>query len=152
MVIRKAKLSDVENIHKLIAFFAEKKVMLARSLNYVYENIRDFAVAVDDDGNLLGCCALHVVGWETLAELKSLCVSEAAQKTGLGRKLVETCIEDGKSIGIKKFFTLTFVPGFFEKLEFNVVEKDVLPHKIWSDCIDCPFFPNCNEIALIKEI
>lgn len=152
MQIRKAKLSDVESIHELIAFFAQKEVMLRRSLNYVYENIRDFVVAVDDQGNIQGCSALHVVGWENLAEIKSLCVSEAAQKTGLGRQLVSSCLEDGQILGVKKVFSLTFVPGFFEKLGFNVVDKDVLPHKIWSDCIDCPFFPNCNEIAVIKDV
>lgn len=151
MLIRKAVIADTEQIHKLIASFSKKGAMLPRSLNYVYENIRDFWVALEDS-EIVGCCALHVVGWEGLAEVKSLSVNKDAQKSGIGKKLVKKCIVDAKKIGVTKVFALTYVPDFFLKSGFNIVEKETLPHKIWSDCIDCPFFPDCNEIAVIKDI
>lgn len=149
--IQKAKIGDAQQIHQLIASFAEKRSMLPRSLNYIYENIRDFWVAKDGD-SVVGCCALHIVGWEGLAEVKSLSVAEAKQKTGLGRLLVEKCLQEAREMGIRRAFALTFVPGFFKKLGFSEIEKEKLPHKIWSDCIDCSYFPDCCEIAVIKEI
>ena len=147
MAIVKATISDAEAIHKLISYFAEKKSVLPRPLNYIYENIRDFWVA-KQDGEVVGCSALHVIGWEGLAEVKSLTVSEDMQKKGLGRDLVNRCIEEGKQLGASQVFALTFVPEFFVSLGFSEVDKESLPHKIWSDCIDCSYFPDCKEIAV----
>lgn len=147
-MIRKAVLSDAQHIHELISMFADKKAMLPRSLNFVYENIRDFFVYVDDQDIPVGCAALHVVGWEGLAEVKSLSVRSNYQKTGLGRILVESCLEEARLLGVKRVFALTFVPDFFIRCGFHVIDRDTLPHKIWTDCIDCPFFNNCKEIAV----
>ncbi len=151
MLIRKAAICDAEGIHKLVTAFALKGVMLPRSLNSIYDNIRDFWV-IDEDGVLVGCAALHIVGWEGLAEVRSLSVMKEAQGNGYGRILVERCIEEAKDLGVKKLFALTFVPDFFARLGFALEEKDKLPHKIWSDCIDCPFFPNCTEVAVIIHL
>lgn len=152
-MIRKAKISDAEHIYKLISTFAKSGVMLARSLNSIYENIRDFWVAVDPEGEkVIGCCALHIIGWEGLAEIRSLTVDSSYQHHGTGRELVMQCIKEAKEMELKKLFALTFVPDFFFKCGFREESKDKLPHKIWSDCIDCPFFPNCTEVAVIMEI
>jgi amino-acid N-acetyltransferase len=147
-MIRKAILEDADNIHDLISAFADKRVMLPRSLNFVYENIRDFFVYVDESNVPVGCVALHVVGWEGLAEVKSLSVGASKQKSGIGRMLVEACLNEAGFLGVKRVFALTFVPDFFNKCGFHIIEKDTLPHKIWTDCIDCPFFNNCKEIAV----
>lgn len=150
-MIRKAILKDVQNIHKLISSFAKKEVMLPRSQNYIFENIRDFFV-YEENGEIIACCALHIIGWEDLAEIKSLSVDEKYHKKGVGKELVLECIEEAKKIGVKKIFALTFVPEFFNKVGFNEIDKETLPHKIWSDCINCPSFPHCDEIAVVREI
>lgn len=144
--IRKAKIADVHDIQKLVNFFAERDEMLPRSLNTIYENIRDFFIA-EEDGKVIGCSALHIA-WEDLAEIKSLAVDVTVQRSGLGGKLVNACLEEAKQLGITKVFALTYKPEFFKKQGFTDVEKSALPHKIWSDCINCPKFPDCGEEAV----
>ena len=123
--------------------------MIRRSPGELYESIREFFVAVDDQGKILGCAALHVF-WEDLAELKCLAVSEAAQGLGLGRALVEACWQSANELEIKTVFTLTYVADFFERCGFHQIDKAELPHKIWNECVRCPLFPNCTEIALVR--
>jgi len=149
-MIRKAKISDIKELHKLINFYADRGEMLPRSLNELYENIRDFLI-FEEKGEILGCCALHV-SWEDLGEIKSLAVKPGYTGKGIGRKLIEGCLEETNDLGIKKVFALTFKPEYFEKRGFRKIEKDELPHKIWSECINCAKFPNCDEIAMLKEM
>ncbi len=151
-MIRKAVIQDAQSIYKLISFFAEKNLMLHRSLNSIYENIRDFWVVENNEGHVSGCAALHVIGWNDMAEIKSLSVKSESHKTGLGKKLVNQCLDEATTLGIKNVFALTFAPDFFLKCGFKKIEKETLPHKIWADCIDCPYFPDCKEIAVLKEI
>lgn len=149
-MIRKARISDIRELHKLINFYAEEGKMLPRSLNELYENLRDYAV-FEENGEILGCCALHV-SWEDLAEVKSLAVKPEHTGKGIGRKLIEGCLAETKELGIRKVFALTFNPEYFEKRGFRKIEKEQLPHKIWSECINCAKFPNCEEIAMLKEV
>ena len=123
--------------------------MIRRSPGELYESIREFFVAVDEQGRILGCAALHVF-WEDLAELKCLAVSETAQGLGLGRSLVEACWQAANDLEIKTVFTLTYVADFFERCGFHQIDKAELPHKIWNECVRCPLFPNCTEIALVR--
>ena len=150
-MIRKALLKDVPNIQNLVNYYADKNQMLPKSLSVLYENIRDFWVEEDEDGNILGCVAASVC-WEDLAEIKSLAVREDCQKKGLGRKLVLKGIEELKDLGIKKVFTLTYSVGFFEKIGFVLIDKKKLPQKIWTECVYCPKFPDCGEEAMMLEI
>jgi amino-acid N-acetyltransferase len=145
--IRKAKISDIKTIHKLINDFSKKGQMLPRSLNELYENIRDFFVA-EEDRKILGVCALHIL-WEDLAEIRSLIVQKEYRKKGNGTLLVKKCLSEAKQFGVKKVFVLTYIPEFFKKVGFKEIEKSQLPQKIWGDCIRCPKFPECDEIALI---
>jgi amino-acid N-acetyltransferase len=145
-VIRKARIPDVPEIHRLINTFAERNAMLPRALSAIYENLRDFVVA-DVDGHVAGCCALHVT-WEDLAEVKSLAVDESLQGQGLGAKLVKVCLDEARQMGLPSVFALTYVPDFFEKMGFSRVDKSTLPHKIWTECINCPKFPDCGEEAV----
>lgn len=149
MEIRKAKIADIKIIHKLINEFARKGEMLPRSLNELYENIRDFFIA-EDNNEIKGVCALHIL-WEDLAEIRSLVVRKESQKKGLGSILVKNCLNEAKQFGIKKVFVLTYIPEFFKKTGFKEHDKSKLPQKIWSDCIKCPKFPECEEVALIYE-
>ncbi|HHT9111780.1 MAG: N-acetyltransferase [Planctomycetes bacterium] len=149
-MLRKATIDDIEKIYKLINDFAAKNVMLPRSLSELYENIRDFFVFIQDD-TLVGCAALHIF-WKDLAEIKSVAVQETTQRKGIGRKLVRVCIREARKLRIAKMFVLTYVPEFFEKCGFRRVEKETLPHKIWSECVKCHKFPDCGEIPLILEL
>ena len=149
MNIRPARVGDVPAICDLIRTFADRKLMIRRSLGELYESIREFLVATDDDGKILGCAALHVF-WDDLAELKCLAVSEEAQGRGVGRRLVESCWDAARVLEIQSVFTLTYVADFFEKCGYHRIEKSDLPHKIWNECVRCPLFPSCNEVALIR--
>ncbi len=150
MVIIKAKIEDVESMHKLINYYANKKEMLPRSLNDLYENIRDFFI-VEEKGKIVACCALHIA-WGDLAEVKAMAISPRWQRKGLGSALLDKCFEEAVFLGIKKVFALTFKPKFFIKHGFKQVKRESLPHKIWSECINCPLFPDCNEVPMIKKI
>ncbi|MEN6370617.1 MAG: N-acetyltransferase [Armatimonadota bacterium] len=147
--IRKAKITDVSAMQKLINDFADRGDMLHRSLNDLYENIRDFYV-LETGGQVKGCCALHV-SWGDLAEVKALVVADELQGQGWGRRLVEKCVADARELSIPKVFTLTYKPGFFVKVGFAKIDMDNLPRKIWSECINCPKYPDCGEEALVRE-
>jgi amino-acid N-acetyltransferase len=150
-MIRKAKISDAKQIQALIQLWAKKGKMLERPLNYVYENIRDFWV-FEADHKIVGCCALHIVGWESLAEIKSLAVAPRYQGRGIARALLESCLNEAKNLNLDKVFALTFVSKLFQKMGFKNTDRNKLPHKIWSDCINCTFFPDCHEEAVIINV
>ncbi|MDI6828987.1 MAG: N-acetyltransferase [Armatimonadota bacterium] len=150
MQIRKAKISDVPEMQRLINFFAEQGDLLPRSLNQLYENLRDFFV-LDEGGQIFGTCALHI-NWKDLAEVKSLTVDKEVQGRGFGKELVNACLQDARELGVSRVFALTFKPEFFIKLGFHLVDKSELPHKVWNECINCVKFPDCGEVAVIYEL
>ena len=155
-MIRDARMEDIRKIYALLAHFSEKGLLLGRSLSSLFDQLRDFKVFVEDsDANpdqeqVIGVCALHIC-WENLAEIRSLAVADSAQRKGIGTKLVEACLKDAQQFGITRVFTLTYQPAFFRRLGFESIDKNELPHKVWSDCIHCPKFPDCNEEAMIWE-
>ena len=148
-MIRKARMSDVKAIQKLIADYARKGDMLPRSLSDIYENVRDYFV-FEEGGEVVGSAAIHIM-WEDLAEVRSLAVQEGNMRRGVGTNLVEACISEAIVLGISRVFALTYKPEFFEKLGFHRVDKSELPHKIWTDCLKCAKFPDCDEIALVAD-
>ncbi len=150
-MIRKARLDDAQEIHRLINSWAKKGSLLERPLNYIYEHLRDFSVYVDGV-KIIGCCSLNVVGWKELAEIKSLAVARPHHKRGIGSRLVCACLDEARTLGVKQVFALTYVPGFFKKFGFKTIDRKRLPHKIWSDCIYCPEFPDCGETAVILRL
>lgn len=150
-MIRNAQMKDVKAMYKLLHHFADKGLLLGRSLSSLYDQLRDFQVFIKEDDageQIVGVCALHIC-WEDLAEIRSLAVKETSQGKGVGTQLVETCLVDAEALGIKQVFTLTYQPDFFKNRGFQPVDKKELPHKVWSDCINCPKFPDCNEEAMI---
>jgi amino-acid N-acetyltransferase len=150
-LIRRARVGDAGEIQRLITTFADRDEMLHRSLGEIYENIRDFYVAENEAGEIVGCGALHVC-WSHLAEIKSLAVDEAQQGRGYGKQLVQACMEEARELGLKTVFALTYRPEFFSRLGFRVVDKATLPHKVWNECIRCPKFPGCGEIAVVYDL
>jgi len=152
MPIRKAKITDVRDIQKLIEYSARKGEMLPRSLVELYDNLRDYYV-IPEEGQeaIIGTCAMHIC-WEDLAEIRSLVVKEEYRHRGIGSQLVEACLSEAISLGLYRIFALTYQPDFFRRHGFKVVDKATLPHKIWADCIKCVKFPECDEIAVLLEV
>jgi amino-acid N-acetyltransferase len=148
--ITKATVHDATSIHSLINKFAKNDKMLPRSLNEIYEGIRNFYV-YRDGGKIIAISALHVV-WEDLAEIRSIAVLKKYQNLGIGKKLIVRCLQEAGELGVKKVFVLTYNPGYFKKIGFKDIDKNTLPHKIWGDCLKCPKFPECEEVAVIKTI
>jgi len=149
-MVRKAKLSDARSIYTLVAEFAHRGILLPRSLNSIYEHIRDFWV-YEEGKEIVGCVALQVV-WEDLAEIRSLAVRKDRQGEGIGRELVEACLKEAKELGIGRVFSLTYAREFFERIGFSVIDKSSLPHKVWGDCVNCVKFPECDETAVIIDL
>ncbi len=147
---KKAVLKDAKAIHSLVNKFAKKEDMLPRSLNEIYENIRDFYVCFNND-SIVGTAALHVL-WDDLAEIRSVSVSKKYQHQGIGKKLIKNCLNEAKKLGVSDVFALTYRPGFFKELEFKEIDKNSLPHKIWGECLKCHKFPDCDESAVIKKL
>jgi amino-acid N-acetyltransferase len=152
-VIRKVRMGEVPQIHRLLSNYAGQGLLLPRSLSEIYDHLRDYFVIEDNlkSDEIVGVCALGIC-WEDLAEIRSLAVAEECQDKGYGILLVKRCLEEAVSLGVKKVFTLTYATGFFSKLGFKQIEKASLPHKIWADCFKCPKFPDCDEVAMMKEL
>lgn len=151
MKIRKAKNSDVRAMHKLLQNFAESKELLPRSLDEIYDHLQQFYVA-EDKNQVVGTCAL-AVQWDNLAEIKALAVAREYQGRGLGKKLVNACLKEARQLGLTRIFALTMKDGFFKRMGFQHVVKNNLPHKVWTECVHCPYFPDeCVEIAMVKEM
>lgn len=144
--IRPARMGDVKEIHSLLQHFSRKGLLLGRSISSLYDHLRDFVVY--EDNGVQGVCSLHIC-WEDLAEIRSLAVAEDRQGKGMGEALVRACLQEARRLEIGRVFTLTYQAPFFRKLRFVDIDKRDLPHKVWSDCINCPQFPDCDEEALI---
>jgi amino-acid N-acetyltransferase len=146
VAFRKAKMSDVENLHQLITKFADKGFMLPRSRNTLYEALREFTI-IEDQGQFVGIGALHII-WDDLAEIRALAIKEEYQSKGIGKELITGLLKEAAQFEIHRVFALTYQVEFFKKCGFKEVSKDEMPHKIWKECIDCPKFPNCDEVAM----
>ncbi len=149
--LTKARLSDIENMQKLVIPEVEAGVILARSSDEIATNIRSYILAKDGD-EIVGFCALHI-HTPSLAEIRSLVVKEGKRGMGIGQSLIAKAIEEARMLGLQKVLSLTYKQSFFEKLGFVEIPKESLPeHKIWADCIKCKHFPVCNEVSLIKTL
>ncbi len=153
--IRRAKTKDATQIHKLINTYARNEQMLPRTLLSIYENIRDFHVATIPDENgkdrVVGCSALHFT-WGDMAEVRSLAVDSTAGKKGVGRALVEANITEAREHDLVQVYAFTYVQGFFERLGFQVVQHELMPRKVWMDCVTCPKMSSCDEIPMVLNL
>jgi amino-acid N-acetyltransferase len=149
-MIRPATIHDVPRMQEIVNSHAELGKMLFKSYAQLYEDLRDFSV-YELDGQIVGTVALAII-WADLAEIRSLAVEQAYIGRGIGRRLVEWSIEEARRLEIRRIMSLTYEKAFFEKLGFEVVAKESLPLKVWSDCVRCPKRDNCDEIAVVREI
>lgn len=149
-MLKKASLKDVKAIHALVNACAGKGEMLPRPLAELYDNLRDYFVFVEA-GTVLGTGALHLC-WEDLAEVRSVCIEESMRSRGVGRKIVETCLDEARRFEVGRVFVLTYQDAFFSRFGFVPVDKKELPQKIWTDCIKCAKFPMCDEVAMVMEL
>lgn len=148
--VRKAQLRDIPQIRKLIQAHAKKGRLLDVPLAELYEQIRSFC-AYEEKGKLKGCCSLRIF-YPGIGEIRSLAVERRSQLKGIGSSLVGACEEEAKAFGIKEIFTLTYVPAFFGKQGFRKAKKEKLPQKVWTYCINCPKFPDCDEMPMLKKL
>jgi amino-acid N-acetyltransferase len=149
-MIRHAAIQDVRAFGKINTDCAEYGLMLHRSLADLYENVRDFQVAIEDE-RIIGVCGLKIV-WSNLAEVYALAVAPAYRKRGIGRRLVLSCIDEAEELGIARLMTLTYERPFFERCGFRVVDRQNLPLKVWSECVRCPKNQACDEVAMIRDL
>ena len=151
--LRKARIQDVRAIHALLLENPpDEGLVLPRSLNQIYSQLRDFYVTSDPEtGQVIGCCALNIF-WDNLAELRSLKVRRDKRGLGLGRVLVDACLSEAVTLGIYQVFVLTNTPDFFAHLGFKPANKETLPQKVWADCINCPKFPDCDEVPMLLNL
>ncbi|HOG47590.1 MAG TPA: N-acetyltransferase [Anaerolineae bacterium] len=150
IAVRPATVGDVEAMVRLINGYAARGEMLPKSLNQVYQNIRDFCVA-ERNGEIAGCGALHVL-WNNLGEVRSLAVAEGLRRQGIGGLILQALLRDAGQMGLPQVFALTYKPRFFARWGFRTVERESLPRKIWVDCIDCIKFPQCDEVAVLRDL
>ena len=155
-MLAKAQISDIKAVHRLINDCAAKGEMLSRSLAELYDNMRDYFVFRQEreggqGGQVVGACALHVC-WEDLAEIRSLCVIPEFRRRGIGRDLVNACLNEAREFRVQRVFLLTYQDRFFGNFGFRLIEKKELPQKIWTDCIKCAKFPMCDEIAMVTNL
>lgn len=150
--IRPARVADVTVFGKIINDCAEYGLMLHRSLAFLYEHVREFHVAeVEDTGQISGVCGLRIV-WANIAEIYALAIAPDHRGKGLGRQLVEACVQDARRLGVAKLMSLTYERHFFEVLGFHVVDRQQLPLKVWSECLRCSKTQACDEIAMIRDL
>jgi len=149
-MIRPATIHDVPAIEQIINAHASVGKMLFKSYAQLYEDLRDFGIE-EEGGEPRGCVALTII-WADLAEVRSLAVDEAHLGIGIGRRLVEWAVDEARRLGIRRLMALTYEQGFFEKLGFEVVAKETLPLKVWSDCVRCPKRHGCDEIAVVRTL
>jgi amino-acid N-acetyltransferase len=150
LILRKATMRDIPEMLALINGYASQGTMLPRTDFELAEDIRDFVVA-DAGGSILGCGGLHIYT-PSAAEVRSLAVDPAQKALGIGRKVVEELEVEAARYGITSLFAFTYVPGFFAKLGYAQVDRGLLPQKAWKDCLRCPKFQNCDEIAVHKAV
>jgi amino-acid N-acetyltransferase len=148
--LRKALLGDVEEIVEMVNYHAGRTRMLPRSRNHVYQNLRDFTVFVED-GRVIACGAMHVL-WEDLGELRAVAVAPERVHQGFGSMIVRSLIDEGQRLGLPQLFAFTYERVFFERLGFRLVARDSLPRKVWGECLDCPRFPDCDELAMALDV
>lgn len=150
LTVESARPADAEAIHRLVTYWADKGDMLHRPLSEVFDAIRDFKVA-RLEGEFIGCGSLHIMGTD-LAEVRSLAVRDDVQLRGVGAAIVDACIVDAHAFGIERVFALTYRPGFFEKQGFRLASVMEFPQKVWNECVRCPFFANCKEVAVVRDL
>ncbi|HEY9325328.1 MAG TPA: N-acetyltransferase [Candidatus Limnocylindria bacterium] len=147
--IRPARADDVDAMRTLIDGYAAQDLMLSRSPEFLLEHLGDYVVAADD--GFAGCCALAVLTRD-LAEIRSLAVRPETSRRGVGKALVDGCVERARTLGLRRVFALTLVPEFFERCGFTLISLGRLPEKSAAECPVCPKRFACDEQAMLMNL
>lgn len=150
VLIRAATTADVPTIHTLLRDYADDGRLLSRSIDEISERLRGFVVA-ENNGEVRGCGSLEIFSQE-LGEVRSLAVHPDHHGHGLGQKMVEEIENMAQEVGLTRMIALTYVPGFFRKLGYQIVAMESLPEKVFGVCVTCPKFDHCDEIAMQKAL
>jgi amino-acid N-acetyltransferase len=150
-MIRKAKIHEVPEIRRFLAEFPQDGGILPRTLADLYGQLRDYYVYREEAGLLLGIAALHIC-WAGLGEIRSVAVAPAHQRQGIASRLVQTCLDEARALGLSELFLLTLVPEFFQRFGFRVVSREDLLPIVWADCVNCVKFPDCDEIPMVLNL
>ena len=150
-MIRKAQIQEVPEIRRFLSEFSLDGGILPRTLADLYAQLRDYFVYREDQGPIIGVAALHVC-WAGLGEIRSVAVAPAYRGRGLGARLVKTCLEEAKVLGLSEVFLLTMAPDFFKSFGFRVVSREDLLPIVWADCVNCVKFPDCDEIPMVLDL
>jgi amino-acid N-acetyltransferase len=145
---RKARPEDVEALYVLIQGYADQGIMLPRSREALARHIDSFIVA-EENGRLIGCGSLFRLGPD-LVEIRSLGMEEGYKGMGLGSRMVEALIGEARRMRVPKVMALTYAVDFFRKNGFEVVDKEIFPEKVWTDCVHCAKQHCCDETAMLK--
>lgn len=148
--IRRATLTDVPHMLPLLNEYTRQAEILPRTEDDIYRTIREWVVMVD--GQIIVGMGSLLIMWNDLAEIRSLVVDPAYQGQGVGRRIVTKLIEDAKSYQLPRIFALTRKPDFFLRLGFQLTRIERLPRKIKRDCVFCPKFHACDEVAVIMPL
>lgn len=151
LVVRPARIADMVQVEPLINAFALQNLMLPKTPDQLARLFREFVVAVEPDGRVVGCGALRIYN-EELAEIASLAVDEAVHGIGIGRRIVDALTEEARTLGLRTVFALTLQEKFFLRLGFERVTKELFPLKVWADCRSCPKLHACDEIAVVRHL
>jgi amino-acid N-acetyltransferase len=149
--LRKARMQDVDQIYTLIKYWSERGLMLVRSHNHLYENLRDFFVLQDEDGHIVGSGGLHIL-WHDIAEVRGMAIHPERQGQGFGRWLAMAAEREAKDMGVPQIFAWTLQVGFFTGLGYHITSRENLPPKVFEECSACPFYDNCREIGVTKVL
>jgi amino-acid N-acetyltransferase len=152
-IIRKARLSDVNDMYRIVNYYAERQLMLPKTQLQLYENLRDYSVAVDptDSNQLQGCGALHIY-WENLAEIRAIAIAPGKTRKGIGTLLVNWLLNEAREMKIEQVFLFTYEPKFFNGFGFIQVEHSAMPLKVYNECFHCPKFNKCDEVAMVLHL
>jgi amino-acid N-acetyltransferase len=152
-LVRKARLADVNAMYRIINYYADRQRMLPKTQLQLYENLRDYSVAVDPSSpdRLLGCGALHIY-WEDLAEIRAIAVAPEISRKGIGTALVDRLLDEALELEIEQVFLFTYEPGFFSRFGFIEVEHSTMPLKVYNECFHCPKFNKCDELAMVLHL
>lgn len=150
ITVRKARLADVPGMMPILNEYARQAEILPRTEADVYQSIRDWVVA-EADQRLVGMGSLLIM-WHDLAEIRSLVIDPSCHGRGIGREIVQQLIGEAGSLDLPRVFALTRKPAFFLKLGFQLTRIEDLPRKVHKDCVFCPKFHACDEVAVLKPL
>lgn len=132
--VRRARTSDVPSIARLVAAFADNRILLHKERVTYYEDVQEFRVAVDRSDRVIGCGALHVL-WEDLAEIRTLAVDLDWHGQGVGHALLGDLLELSAELGVTRLFCLTFEVAFFARHGFHEIEGTPVAPEVYAELL-----------------